>query len=215
MSGKSSFLIKMVINRDVLFDVKFKSVLWCYHEENGKPPIKDIEYCKGLPSDEELSRPKPLLVILDDLMSQSNNHSTKVFDLFTKESHHRLIFTVLVMQNLFFKGKYTRDLSMNATYLVIFRNLRDKQQFSYLARQLYPENPKELLRIYKEITREPYSYLIVDLSQKTNNLLRFRTDIFNKDYLCVVYANIEDGEKQLEEIEGEQAFSVCIETSKA
>lgn len=214
MSGKTCFLNKMIEKRDKLFNTKFKRILWCYSEDTAKPKIKDVEAIKGLPSEEELSGVKPLLLIIDDNMQNASKDS-KIFDIFTKESHHRSIFTILVLQNLFFKGKFTRDLSMNAQYLVIFRNLRDKQQFSFLSRQLYPENPKELLRVYKDITREPYTYLLIDLSQRINNLLRFRTDIFKEDYICVVYSNIKDGECQAEEIEGQQTFSLHIETSKA
>lgn len=64
-------------------------------------------------------------------------------------------------------------------------NPSDRLQFSFLARQLYPENAKELVRIYKEITETPYSYLFIDSTQATHNIFRFRRDIFCLDYVTI------------------------------
>lgn len=61
----------------------------------------------------------------------------------------------------------------------------DRSQFQYLARQLYVECPKELERVYKEVVQRPYGYLFIDLTQDTHDLFRFRTDIFNPNYLTV------------------------------
>ena len=48
----------------------------------------------------------------------------------------------------------------------------------FLARQLYPENSTILYKAYLNATQRPYGYLILDLSQDSNDLLRFRTNIF-------------------------------------
>jgi len=71
------------------------------------------------------------LLILDDLMSETNQ---LVANVFTKISHHRNVSVVYLTQNLFDKNKYARTISLNAHYLVLFKNPRDATQFATLAR---------------------------------------------------------------------------------
>jgi hypothetical protein len=61
---------------------------------------------------------------------------------------------------------------------MVFKNVRDKRQFEYLARQVYPENSPALYEIYLVATRRPHVYLLLDFAQDTDDLLRFRTEIF-------------------------------------
>jgi hypothetical protein len=74
-------------------------------------------------------------MILDDLLNEA--YSRKVCDLFTKGSHHHNVSVILITQ-----GRHCRDISLNAKYLVSLKNVRGKNQFLYLARQAYPENPQ-------------------------------------------------------------------------
>jgi len=76
------------------------------------------------------------LIILDDLLNDA--YSKDVCDLFTKGSHHRKISVFLITQNLFHQGKFCRDFSLNAKYIVVLKNVRDREQFSHLARQVLP-----------------------------------------------------------------------------
>ena len=39
-------------------------------------------------------------------------------------------------QNLFHQGNYCRDISLNATYIFVLKNMRDRDQFSHLTRPL-------------------------------------------------------------------------------
>jgi hypothetical protein len=55
---------------------------------------------------------------------------------------------ILITQNLFHQCKHCRDISLNAKYLVLMKNVRDKNQFLYLARQAYPEHPGSLYNSY-------------------------------------------------------------------
>jgi len=119
---------------------------------------------------------EPSLIILDDLLNQV--YKKDVCDLFTKCSHHRNISALLLTQNLFHQGINFRDISLNAKYLVLLKNVRDKNQFLYLARQEYPEDSHSLLDAYLDATRQPHGYLIIDSAQDTNDTLRFRTNVF-------------------------------------
>lgn len=208
MSGKSTFLKKLLSRRREMFENDFKKIIWCYAENSAKPDINGITFCRGLPKNLENEDNEETLLILDDLMSDAYN--SMISELFVKGSHHRNTSIILVTQNLFHKSSYSRNISLNAKYLVLFRNPRDKQQFSFLARQIYPENSKELLRVYNEVMQEPHAYLIIDLTQGCNELLRIRTDIFNSPHLAICYANVENGyDVKTETIEGEQAYVIC------
>jgi len=131
-----------------------------------------------------------------------------VCKLFTKGSHHRNLLVILVTQDIFQKTSHSRDISLNTKYIVAFKNPSDKLQFQCLARQIYPENPTELFRIYKEVTEPPHGYLLIDLTQGINDLLIFRCDIFNSEY-SVCYSNESGLQKDPKSLESKQTFIVC------
>jgi len=77
-------------------------------------------------------------------------------------------------------------MSLNAHYMVLFKNPRDVSQFANLARQMYPKTSQFAVEAYKDATREPYSYLLVDLRPEQDEELRLRTNIFpRKDSLRI------------------------------
>jgi len=76
---------------------------------------------------------------------------------------------------------------------VALKNVRDKKQFMYLASQLYPEDSLGLYNTYLNATQEPYGYLLLDLTQNTNDDLRFCTNIFPDDTTpLTVYSHVCD-----------------------
>jgi len=92
-------------------------------------------------------------------------YSTKVSQLFTKESHHCNISLVLFTRNLYHQGPSSRDISLNSKYIVVFKNPRDKTQIVHLARQVYPENISSFHKTCLEVCKDPYSYLCLDFTQ--------------------------------------------------
>ena len=102
----------------------------------------NITYQEGLPEKYGNALGEPSFIILDDLLNQV--YSKDVCDLFTKGSHHRNISVLLLTQNLFHQGTNFRDISLNTKYLVVLKNVREKNQFLYLARQAYPEDSHSL-----------------------------------------------------------------------
>jgi len=69
-------------------------------------------------------------------------------------------------------------MSLNARYMILFKNPRDVSQFANLARQMYPKTSQFVVEAYRDATREPYSYLLVDLRPEQDEELRLRTNIF-------------------------------------
>ena len=92
--------------------------------------------------------------------------------------------------NVFHQGRYYRDISLNAEYLVLFKNVRDKNRFVYLARQVYPEDSDSLYKAYLEATQRPRGYLVLDLSQDKDDRLRVRTNTIPPEHPTIIYAPI-------------------------
>ena len=67
-------------------------------------------------------------------------------------------------------------MSLNAHYLVIFKNPRDANQLATLARQMYPGNSKFLIEAFGDATRKPYGYLLIDLKPDTEDRIRIFSD---------------------------------------
>ena len=99
------------------------------------------------------------ICIIDDLMQcASGNQFVK--NLFT-EGRKSNLFVVFISKNLFYKGKKCRTISLNSTYIVVFKNPRDQFQIRHLACQMFPFKPKFLQAAYKE-TEDLYRYLFLD-----------------------------------------------------
>ena len=99
--------------------------------------------------------------------------------MFTKISHHKNIFVIILLQNLFPNSKYMRDISANSTYIVLMSNPRETKQIRILSSQVDVENSKFIWDCYKDATKDkPYSYLFLDFDQETPEKIKVRTNIF-------------------------------------
>ena len=116
--------------------------------------------------------------------------------LFTEGAHHRNLSVICLLQNIFYKAKETRTMSLNCQYLVAFKNPRDIQQFSILARQMYGTNWKKFLEVYREAVSKPDGHLLIDLKQDTPESKRLVQNIFalqpsaERDYKRRVFNSI-------------------------
>lgn len=170
----------------------YETILWCFSERNAVPPRSkfntDVTYHEGLPVFDKHCK-KSSLIILDDLLDKA--YSSDVSSLFTKGCHHRNISVILITQNLFHQSAHSRDISLNTKYMVLFKNLRDKNQITFLARQVYPEDWRSFYKAFQDATRKPHGYLLIDFCQGTNDLVRFRTNIFPSE-VTRVYVPVKD-----------------------
>ena len=124
------------------------------------------------------------VIILDDLMRGAVK-DPGVELLFSQKSHHLNITVIFITQNVFIKG--SRTMNLNSHYTILFRNFRDGQQISCLAKQFYPKMGQAFLAAYHHATKKHYGYLLVDASPHTRDQLRLRTNIFEDDDYCIVY----------------------------
>ena len=121
------------------------------------------------------------LLVLDDLMQETDGTSGKIISmLFTRGSHHRNLSIILVTQNLFQQNRYFRTISLNSSYIVVFKNPRDGNQIDHLARQIFPSKKYLISEAYRRATERPHGYLLLDMKQTTPDNMRIRTNIFDE-----------------------------------
>lgn len=209
MAGKTELLKKVFKYLPCMFDTTFKSILWCYGEENAVP--KDLEthgipfkIYEGVPSEwkeEELGLVSPALIVLDDLLEVAYN-SNSIETLFTKKIHHKRWTVFLVSQNLLYQSKIARTISLNLSYLILLKNIRDKAQFAHLARQVEPQHHRALIGAYNDALAKPYGYFVLDFHVKTPDALRYRSCLFPTDSACVFWTTPD----RLEQLKDAEAF---------
>ena len=180
-SGKTVLLRKILLNHKELIPGTKKSILkviWCYgiYQSLYAQIIEnvDVEYVRGLARESDIQSKRPDVIVIDDLMHEKSNDQN-LTSLFTRGSHHLGISIFFVVQNLFAKG--LRTISLNAHYLILMKNPRDKSQIQMLGRQLYPGKSKFFLESYEEATKRKFGYLIIDLSPYTDDELRLKSKI--------------------------------------
>lgn len=183
-SGKSHMLSEIISRRDELIDGKIDKIIYCAKYDTSMPlqlrndPI--LQFHENLPSEEIIRNEsgKNVLIVLEDLL-ESAFASTIVSELFTA-GRHRGLNVILSSQSLFPNYRNARSISLNANYIIIFRNLRDLSQTNTLARQVCPSNSKQFYQMYLNNVNKPFSYLLLDFTPETPDILRYRSDILNK-----------------------------------
>ncbi len=180
-SGKTFLLKEILKYSNNLFNLKPDRIVFCYAAwqntyESYRKEIPQIEFYEGIFDIELLNKNKQNLIVFDYLMADCNK-SEKIMNLFTVGSHHHNTSVFFITQNIFSKGKYTRDISLNSNYLIIFKNPRDQLQFQILARQMFPNKTKFLLEAFENATFQPHGYLFFDLKQSTEDRNRIQTSI--------------------------------------
>ena len=101
--GKTTFVARLLRNASVMIDPPPEQVTWYYGQwqsayENLDIPKLRLE--EGLPKSFDTG--KRNVVVLDDLMAETDGRVTEVF---TKKSHHSNTSVIYLVQNLFPKHK--------------------------------------------------------------------------------------------------------------
>ena len=183
-SGKTVFVNKFVSHLSDMVDPIPEEILYCYGEwQSIYDTMKGVQFVEGLPDMDQMENKKcRRLVIIDDLMAETDERITK---LFTKGSHHRDLSVMFIVQDLFGKNKEQRTISLNSHYIVLLKNPRDGSQITHLAKQMYPDRVSYVQESFKDATSSPHGYLLVDLRQETPDNLRLRSSIFPYDQQVV------------------------------
>ena len=184
-SGKTTFVKQLLTNHKIMIEPSPENIIYFYAEYQDtfgeiQALVPEVQFIHGL-SDDILDSINPNtrnLFIIDDMMGEKDAIIAK---LFTKKSHHGNLSVIYIVQNLFHQSKDHRTISLNASYLCLTKNVRDASQVTHLAKQLYPSNTKFFQQAYHLATKEPYSYLFVDLTPTCPDEIRVRSGIFPTD----------------------------------
>ena len=146
--SKTVFVKKLIEHGELLTNGSPQKIIWLYGEYQPAyvelaQKFSHITFIKGVPENlNEYIDPKYRnLIIIDDLMSETGNDK-QIANLFTKGSHHRNLSVILLLQNLFYNGKDSHNISLNTHYIVLFKNPRDNTVVTSLAKQMYPGKVK-------------------------------------------------------------------------
>jgi GTPase SAR1 family protein len=168
-----------------LNNVNKLKVIWCYgqFQELYKEKISDIvevNYFDYLLNQEEISKLKPDIIVIDDLMTELGK-SSELSNLFTRGSHHLNISIFFIVQNIFHQGKEMRNINLNSQYIILMKSFRNKSQIKYLEYQLFGEKTKLFEKIYADATKQPFGYLVIDLKPDTPDEYRLRTRLTEEE----------------------------------
>ena len=183
---------------------KPRRIFWFYNQWQSrymsfKSKLGDeIVFTQGLPDmSENLSEINPKLnnvFVFDDLMSQATE--SPVLSLLFTQGRHRNASVILLLQNMFPKGKFNTDIRRNAQYMVLFCSPSDKKQIGIVAERICDKNRTAFMSAYTKETEKPYGYVLIDNQPKTTTDKQVVADVFGT---CHCYPNMITSTKTLPE----------------
>ena len=174
---------------------KPRRIFWFYNQWQSrymslKSKLGDeIVFTQGLPDmSENLSEINPKLnnvFVFDDLMSQATE--SPLLSLLFTQGRHRNASVILLLQNMFPKGKFNTDIRRNAQYMVLFCSPSDRKQIGIVAERIFDKNRTAFMSAYTKETEKPYGYVLIDNQPKTTTDKQVVADVFGT---CHCYPNV-------------------------
>jgi hypothetical protein len=185
-TGKSQWIIKLIKNANEMIDPPPQHILYCYSEINNdiiNLKKNGVEVFNGVPTKELImSKPKNLLLILDDLTNDINSDFLSI--LFTKGSHHWNVSVMLVCQNLF--DKNVKIARINSHIIILMKSPQSLLQIRTLGSQLFPGRVPYFLEAYNDaVQQREFGYLVINMSPNMSEELRLSTKIFPNDKILI------------------------------
>ena len=91
--------------------------------------------------------------LIDDFGNDLKRSTGELFNVVAK--HNKIVICLLV-QNLFLNNPVFREISLNASYIIVFKMIRDKKQIMSLAKQYAPAQAKAVAEMFYLMTTRPY-----------------------------------------------------------
>ena len=140
----------------------------------------------------EISTDHNNIFVFDDLIGEAVD-SPIISRLFTRGRHRNASF-ILLLQNMFAKGKLHTDIARNTQYIVMFRSPSDRKQVDILADPIFAKHRPKFIDVYEQETEKPYGYLLNDIQPGTAKEQQVVCDILEG---CHSYPNINQSSVQL------------------
>ena len=125
-----------------------------------------------------LNRKRKILIVFDDMVVDIK--SNKKFQAIIEELFTRCrkpnISLVFITQSYF---SVPKDVRLNSTHYLIMKinNRRELQNIAF--NHSADIDCKDFMKIYRECTKEPYSFLTIDTTLSSSNSLRFKKNLFD------------------------------------
>lgn len=196
-SGKTTFTLNLLRNIDQLFvdPSCLANVIYFFNED--QPALDSFKeegivhhWYKHLPTTSEIDTltaghlQTGSIIVIDDFQEDLTSDTVKIF---TNKCHHRNASVILLAQNIFCPKVGFRTISLNTSYIVLFKNPRDTSQITSFAKQFSSGNIRWVLEAFKEATRDGHSYLLFDLDQLTPDWLRVRSKVLPHQLPMTLY----------------------------
>ena len=112
------------------------------------------------------------MLFFDDSCEKICN--SKAFVDLATAGRHRGLSTIYIKHNLFHQSKLGRHVELQNTHIVLFKSPRDVMQVTTLSTQLCLGS--ELVDWYRDAMSVPFGRLLIDLSPRTDDRLRYCTN---------------------------------------
>ena len=119
---------------------------------------------------------RKILIVFDDMIADMINNkklNPTVTELFIRGRKLNISF-IFITQSYF---KVPKDVRLNSTHFFIMKipNKREPQQIAI--NHSSDIDFKDFMKIYKKYTKEPYSFLVNDITLPSDDHLRFRNNL--------------------------------------
>ena len=147
---------------------EMKSVVHIFMQDEKNIIDKIKEYATGV----------PILVVFDDMINSSS--LSDLASLFTVDARHMNMSLVFLTQRMFVNDEHFRQISQNCDYFIVFKNPRNSSEIRTLAQQITPGS-LHLINMYIEATKDPFSYLFINLTQECPPEVKYLSQFFTRE----------------------------------
>ena len=139
---------------------------------------KNIDDCNA-------DKENKILIVFEDMipdMIHNKKLNSIVIELFIRE--RKLIISLVFITQSYFK--VPKDVRLNTSHFFIAKipNKRELQQIAI--NHSSDISTKDFANIYRKCTSEPYSFFVNDTTLPSNNLLRFRKNLFGIECTSII-----------------------------
>ena len=189
--GKTFFISELLENIETLAKDPPETIIYVYKVWQSKfDEMKSVVH--GFIEDneniiqqiKEIALGQSIFVIFDDLINSKS--LVDIATLFTVDGRHMNMSMAFLSQRMFVNNEHFRQISQNCDYFCIFKNPRNSSEIRTLAQQLTPGS-LDLIEIYKEATKKPFTYLLINLTQECDQNVKYLSNIFDDNHSVKVY----------------------------
>ena len=158
----------------------------------------NVEYSNDMQDAcKDIDEKHKILIVFGDMIADIINNkklNSIVTELFIKGRKLR-ISLVFITQSYF---KAPKDVRLNTSHFFIMKILNKRELQQIALNHTSDIITKDFINIYSKNTAKPYSFFVKDTTLLSDNLLRFRKNLFNKNKIMTINDQIRDEKLQCE-----------------